>query len=252
MNGVLLQSKDGWTYPVQSNNVVPLIETGIVKSFHLRSRDIKDRAKADSFAKAFTLLQSCWMTVNIIARAAYNLPITPLEYSTVAYVACAAVTYATWWHKPRDMTTPILIFLPYDKDGTDMPPHIRKSLDEGHGAWVRLPQGTVEDDSWTRLLRSPRVIGYILRMPFTSEGRKTLTDSFKENYAAAMENARRDDPSDPSPSHQDEENGPATADEHQPGKMNDPDEQLTIASYVNLTHLYMFVSLLFCGIHVAA
>ncbi|KAJ5082271.1 hypothetical protein N7532_011314 [Penicillium argentinense] len=70
MNGVLLQTKDDWTYPVHPGNVVPLIETGIVKRSHLRIREIRDRAKVDSLAKAFTLLQNLWMTCNIIARRA--------------------------------------------------------------------------------------------------------------------------------------------------------------------------------------
>lgn len=259
MNGVLLQTRDRWTYPVQPNNVVPLIEAGAVSSFHLKSRDIKDRAKADSFAKGFTLLQSSWVTGNIIARRAYNLPISPLEYATVAYVACAFVTYVTWWHKPRDMTTPILIFLPYDKDGTDMPLQIRNTLNEGHGSWVHLTQGDVEDgfSELKYLIKSPRALGTLLCLPFTSKGRSVLAEAGKSGYAHAKEEqGLSDDPSLSNGNRHDEENPrPSTPNRepHQPtSKASNPLEPVTVASYLNLTHLYMFVALLFCGVHVAA
>ena len=259
MNGVLLQTKDGWTYPVQPNNVVSLIEAGVVGAFHLRPRDIKDRAKADSFAKGFTLLQGSWVTCNIIARRAYDLPISPLEYSTVAYVACAFVTYVTWWHKPRDMTTPILIFLPYDKDGTDMPLKIRNTLNEGHGTWVHLTQGDVEDgfSRLKHLIKSPRAVGTLLSLPFTSKGRNVLAEAAKRGYVHAKEEqGLSDNPSLNDGHRHDEENTrPSTPNSelHQSAsKASNPLEPVTLASYLNLAHLYMFVALLFCGVHVAA
>ncbi|KAJ5641730.1 hypothetical protein N7490_005730 [Penicillium lividum] len=250
MNGVLLQTQDGWTYPVQPNNVVQLIEAGIVKHFHLRSRDIEDRAKADSLAKLFTLLQSLWVICNIIARRAYDLPVSPLEYSTVAYVACAAVTYITWWHKPKDMVTPILIFLPYVKDGTDMPLQIRKTLDEGHGSWVRLPDAVDGD-----FLRWLKAAAHLLRLPFTVKGRKLLIEGFTKGYADVKQELSNDDPSPVNDRPQDEEIAqPSKLEESQrsTSKVRNPPELLSIGSYINLANLYMFVALLFCGIHVAA
>lgn len=136
MNGVLLQTKDDWTYPVHCSNVVALIETRVIKPSHLRTSDIQDRAKADSFAKGFTLLQAFWVTCNVIARRAYNMPITALEIATVAYISCAAATYVIWWNKPKDMVTPITIYLPYDRDDESLPPQVRDILDAEVGNWV--------------------------------------------------------------------------------------------------------------------
>ncbi|KAJ5406526.1 hypothetical protein N7465_007810 [Penicillium sp. CMV-2018d] len=136
MNGVLLQTKDDWTYPVHCSNVVALIETRVIKPSHLRTSDIQDRAKADSFAKGFTLLQAFWVTCNVIARRAYSMPITALEIATVAYISCAAATYAIWWNKPKDMVTPITIYLPYDRDSESLPPQVRDILDAEVGNWV--------------------------------------------------------------------------------------------------------------------
>ncbi|KAJ5912859.1 hypothetical protein N7504_001742 [Penicillium tannophilum] len=257
MNGVLIQTKDGWTYPVQPNNVVPFIEAGVVKPFHLRARDIEDRAKADSFAKGFTLLQSLWVTCNIIARRAYSLPISPLEYSTVAYVACAAVTYIIWWHKPRDMTTPILIFLPYDKDDTDMPLQIRKTLNEGNGSWVQSHKAVPEDSSslLENLLMPLKIAGRLLILPFTPKGWKLIIESVTKSLANMKETSLSNDPP-PNSHHQDEENArpptPVGEPQQSSNKVRDPHESLSILSNVNLTNFYMFVALLFCGVHVAA
>ncbi|KOS40116.1 hypothetical protein ACN38_g9040 [Penicillium nordicum] len=136
MHGVLLQTKDDWTYPVHCSNVVALIETRVIKPSHLRTSDIQDRAKADPFAKGFTLLQAFWVTCNVIARRAYNMPITALEIATVAYISCAAATYLIWWNKPKDMVTPITIYLPYDRDSESLPSQVRDILDAEVGDWV--------------------------------------------------------------------------------------------------------------------
>ncbi|KAJ5536215.1 hypothetical protein N7513_009401 [Penicillium frequentans] len=257
MNGVLIQTKDGWTYPVQPNNVIPFIEAGVVKPFHLKVRDIEDRAKADSLAKGFTLLQSLWVTCNIIARRAYSLPISPLEYSTVAYVACAAVTYITLWHKPRDMTTPILIFLAYDKDDTDMPLKIRKTLNEGHGSWVQSHKAGPEASSslMENLLMSLRIAGRLLILPFTPKKWTLIIESVTKSLAEMKETSLSNDPL-PSSHHQDEENArplkPVDERQQSSNKIRDPHENLSILSNFNLANFYMFVALLFCGVHVAA
>jgi hypothetical protein len=155
MNGVLFQTKDDWKYPVHSRNVVPLIEAGVIKPSYLRAGDIKDRAKADSFAKGFILLQSCWVTVNIIARRAYDLPITAIEIATVAYVAAAAATYIIWWNKPKDMVTPITIFIPYDRDSGDMSHQLRNILSENAGDWIHLKVLTEkkEPSAWSLIVQ---------------------------------------------------------------------------------------------------
>ncbi|OJJ06494.1 hypothetical protein ASPVEDRAFT_56117 [Aspergillus versicolor CBS 583.65] len=111
MNGVTLETEDGWIFYVREDQIVAFIEAGVMRSPDFTDRDITYRAKSDAFAKAFTIFQSTWVIVNIVARAGYNLPITPLEFSTLAYVACALMTYACWWNKPQGMAVPITLFL---------------------------------------------------------------------------------------------------------------------------------------------
>jgi hypothetical protein len=144
MHGLALRTKDDWVYIVRPPYVVALIEASVIKQTDLRVSEINDRSKADPFAKAFTLLQSTWVTCNIIARAAYALPITAIEISTVAYVVCAVITYAAWWHKPKDMATPIVVHLPYNHDSDEMPPRLRSASNAEGDLWIHLP--SVQED----------------------------------------------------------------------------------------------------------
>jgi hypothetical protein len=138
MSGLVLQTRDGWLYPIRPETICSLIKEGIVRCSDFRDRDIEDRAKADPFSKFVTVLQSGWVVCNIIARAASRLPITLLELSTAAYVVCAIGSYALWWYKPKDMITPIAIYLPYDRDGPDMPPAVQRMVDGKPADWFHV------------------------------------------------------------------------------------------------------------------
>ena len=346
MNGVLLQTKDDWIYPVHTRNVVPLIEAGIIKPSYLRAGNIKDRAKADSFTKGFTLLQSFWVTTNIIARRAYDLPITAIEIATVAYVACAAATYIIWWNKPKDMVTPITIYVPYDRESGNMPHQVRDILSEKVGDWVHLNALTKETEpsAWDFIVGCFYVQLAGLKIVLTPWTWKRHWKESKARLEEIVEDVRGENPQNrTSNAHQDEENsqdpkiptetgsgghrdevashgpkseqdgnedskqdgtlhkGLSSASECQqpsnqpkdeeltvtelsqekkppmrssntnsnhphtepqkdeptsePQKLSDSvedDEKLTITEWTNIAHFYMFIALVFCGIHVAA
>ncbi|KAJ5087941.1 hypothetical protein N7456_011557 [Penicillium angulare] len=145
MKGLLLQTKDGWTFPIHPGNIVPLIKARAIQDTDLTARDINDRAKADSLAKAFSVLQSIWVACNVVARGGYDLPISALEISTLAYVVVAAATYIVWWHKPKDMTTPIIISLHYDRDSDDMPAEVTNILNDSQGKWIHRSDMNKDD-----------------------------------------------------------------------------------------------------------
>jgi hypothetical protein len=136
MGGLVLQTQDYWVYKVTQRNILAFIRAGIIDSSDFRDEDIEDRSKADALGMVFTIIQSAWAMCNIIARAAYSLPISPLELGTIAYVACGILTYAFWWHKPKDMTTPISIPLRYDRD--DIPVAVRSVMDTSPQSWYHL------------------------------------------------------------------------------------------------------------------
>ncbi|KAL4762784.1 uncharacterized protein BDW70DRAFT_158393 [Aspergillus foveolatus] len=103
-------------------------------STNFTEREIKDRAKADTLAKTFTVCQSTWVTANIVARAGYGLSITPFEFATLSYVACAIMAYACWWKKPQDMAVPITIPLRHRRDA--MSAEIRRVMDARPDRWM--------------------------------------------------------------------------------------------------------------------
>lgn len=112
----------------------------------MRETEIKDRAKVDASAKLLTVIQSTWTIINILARAAYSLPISPIEITTVAYVICAAFTYAMWWAKPKDMQTPISMLLHYTRESDEMPVQVRNILDGQMHCWQRLSGTHIDEE----------------------------------------------------------------------------------------------------------
>ncbi|KAJ5578006.1 uncharacterized protein N7459_006970 [Penicillium hispanicum] len=253
MHGLQLQTNDNWTYPVQPSTVAPLIRAGVIKPSHLRARDIRDRAKADSFAKAFTLLQSFWVTCNIIARRGYNLPITPLEISTVAYVANAAITYAVWWYKPKDMATPITIYLSHNRDSQAMQSIVKNILYESHAKWIR--RDDIADDSISPIRGIFAILKACVTILSPWNWRKTrgiLDDVIR---ATQGETPSKNPTSAPNDHQTDEERNAETPSTGRRKASNDYEkdyEKMTIADSANLTHFYLLVMALFCGIHVAA
>jgi len=134
MGGLTLETEDQWVYYVLRDQICAFIEAGVIKCSDFTDREIQDRAKADAFAKAFTVCQSLWVTVNIVGRAGYGLPITPFEFSTLAYVVCAILIYALWWDKPQDMTVPISVGVPYTR--SSLPQEIRSLADACPRRWL--------------------------------------------------------------------------------------------------------------------
>lgn len=150
MKGLFLKTQDNWLYPVKPTNVETLIQADLIQYDQFTNRDIEDRAKADFMAIALTVLQSSWICCSTVARAAYDLPVSPLEIATVAYVACAIITYGLWWHKPKDMITPININLPFDREH-DIPQQARDILKEEE--WIQLKIPSVEKKSLSLILK---------------------------------------------------------------------------------------------------
>ncbi|CAG8904889.1 unnamed protein product [Penicillium egyptiacum] len=136
MGGIALQTEDGWIYSVGWEDIQLLIQAGVIRCSDIRDRDIEDRSKADWFAKGFTVFQSTWFLVNVIARLADDLPVSPVELTTVAYVICGILTYGFWWCKPKDMATPVIV--PLRCNGQDMQADIEHVADAKPEKWVHL------------------------------------------------------------------------------------------------------------------
>ncbi|KAG2070538.1 hypothetical protein BDR04DRAFT_1128440 [Suillus decipiens] len=71
--------------------------------------DIQDRSKGDVLSKCVAILQLVWFLIQIIARYAQNLPVTPLEIDTLSVAALACISYALWIKKPKDIRRPYIV-----------------------------------------------------------------------------------------------------------------------------------------------
>ncbi|CAI7671493.1 unnamed protein product [Penicillium palitans] len=83
--GLALQTQDDWIYTVTcEDEMVLLIQSGMVSPLDLRERDIQEHAKQDWLGKLFTLLQVSWFICNIITRWASHVSVSPFELATIA------------------------------------------------------------------------------------------------------------------------------------------------------------------------
>lgn len=135
-NGLALQTQDEWIYTVRFRDMKHFIRAGIIRYSDFTDRDVEDRAKSDSFAKAFAVLQSTWFLCNVIARWAYHLPVSPIELATVAYVACGILIYVVWWYKPQDINIPIIVYRQFDRE--NIPIEVRSLMETNSMGWVHL------------------------------------------------------------------------------------------------------------------
>ena len=71
--------------------------------------DIRDKSKADIFAKCLVILQVTWISLQTISRKATGYPLSPLEIHTLVHAACASVMYILWFHKPLDVQAPTIV-----------------------------------------------------------------------------------------------------------------------------------------------
>ncbi|CAO2656047.1 Nn.00g048500.m01.CDS01 [Neocucurbitaria sp. VM-36] len=70
---------------------------------------IREKSKADSFAKSIVCLQALWFIVQVIGRLAARYPISLLEMNTFLHALCCLAIYMAWWNKPLDIQEPSLI-----------------------------------------------------------------------------------------------------------------------------------------------
>ena len=73
--------------------------------------EIMDRSKGNWLAKTLVVAQLIWFLIQVIVRTAEGLTVTELEITTIAYITVSVILYLIWWHKPKDVRTPVGIKL---------------------------------------------------------------------------------------------------------------------------------------------
>ena len=80
-----------------------------IMSTFITEKSIKDKSKADRYAKTFVCLQALWFCLQFFTRIAQNLPVSLIELNTLAHSLCALMIYVFWWSKPLDILEPMTV-----------------------------------------------------------------------------------------------------------------------------------------------
>jgi hypothetical protein len=106
MGGISLQTACGRYFRPPMEHFLDLVKNGKVEVTGISKEDIEDKSKSSGIAKALTLVQILWFALGVLVRGIQHMPITTLELFTIAIIFCSILTYAFWWHKPRDVQRP--------------------------------------------------------------------------------------------------------------------------------------------------
>ncbi len=96
-------------FPVNCTQLRYLVDEGFVDLPTISLEQIEMRNKSNGLAKIITIGQALWFTISTVARAAQGLPVTTLELTTVSMVFIMGFSVMAWWHKPMDISYPIII-----------------------------------------------------------------------------------------------------------------------------------------------
>lgn len=123
-----------------------LVSKGYIDLPNITVSEIRDKSKADVFAKGAAIFQGLWLVVQSIARTAQGLPMSQLELFTLAFVVSTVMSYFFWWRKPQHVSTSTLLLCDYSiariRGDAGLPPD----------GWNWTPMDWVEEEgqTWTR------------------------------------------------------------------------------------------------------
>lgn len=111
MGGVLLQPRDSTPFLVNSRQIAYLVEHSYMPFPDISEAEIWDRSKADTLAKAVTIVQASWLVIEILGRAIERLETTTLELATASIVFCTLGTFYCWLQKPSDVQKGVILHI---------------------------------------------------------------------------------------------------------------------------------------------
>ena len=144
MGGFLLYSHDFQPFPITAKQLHYLVSRSYLEMPKITKEEIWDKSKADMFAKTIASFQAGWLVAQVISRGIRRLPITLLELSTVALVACTGATLYFWFFKPLNVDTPTPVRLK-----TSVAKVLAHAGKDVEGAWKDTPFDFIEPDAYT-------------------------------------------------------------------------------------------------------
>ncbi|KAF9466992.1 hypothetical protein BDZ94DRAFT_1250264 [Collybia nuda] len=110
MGGIMVHdTNDGKDYLIHPDNICAYLRDGQII---ITEKEIRDKSKGDALTKGFVVVQTTWFILQLIARTLQHLPITELEFATLAFAILNGATYSMWWEKPLGVHHPIVLTMP--------------------------------------------------------------------------------------------------------------------------------------------
>ncbi|KAL9636829.1 MAG: hypothetical protein Q9164_002577 [Protoblastenia rupestris] len=173
MGGILLDCPDSSQFPVDGHQLVYLVENDHMEYPDVKSRTIWDRNKADTFTRALTLIQIVWFLFQSIGRWAQHLALSTFELSSLAFIFSTINTTFFFWHKPRDVATPVV--LPCRTTVADIQ---RKAHDRARQSYLRTPLDFVKPPISRTSLIAPFWFGIRVCFDWREESDELPTKTF--------------------------------------------------------------------------
>jgi hypothetical protein len=144
--GFLLKCSDTDAFPIDAHTIHYLVSREYIRLPAITRDEVWDKSKADLFAKAATVVQSAWLVIGSIGRAASGLPISPMETFTLAFIVSTVMSYFFWWRKPQNVETPTIIICEHTMAS------IRSDAGLAEHSWERSPTEflDLEHKMWKR------------------------------------------------------------------------------------------------------
>ena len=109
----------GDTFSVNTAHIWALLRCGVLRTTpQIHESEIDKTARSDTMTKFFVVGHIVALALRSCLRMNAKLPVCPLEYASLAYAFCSAITYGLCWDKPQGIKTPFVI-------------HIHEKLPEG-------------------------------------------------------------------------------------------------------------------------
>ncbi|KAG2356469.1 hypothetical protein BDR07DRAFT_1535345 [Suillus spraguei] len=109
MGGFVLHVNGEPWATLKPDELLGFVRNGSVEMPVITKADIQDRSKGDVLSKCVAILQLVWFLIQLIARYAQKLPVTPLEIDTLGVAALACISYGLWLKKPKDVGRPYIV-----------------------------------------------------------------------------------------------------------------------------------------------
>ncbi|OAP64974.1 hypothetical protein AYL99_00946 [Fonsecaea erecta] len=109
MGGFMLKAPDFPEFPINGQQLAYLIQRKYVALPDSIDSAIRDKNKADGFARMVTVVQMVWFMLQCLGRAFQSLGLSTLELTVVANIFGTICSFAFWAHKPLDVESHVVL-----------------------------------------------------------------------------------------------------------------------------------------------